>query len=144
MKKILFLILILISLRSFSQLESINVNLTLKSGDWAFIAGSVEATDSTSRVLYRRMRDTIRLANPPNYNTNVRINAIPALAVLNFYKLVRNQPATLYDQIGTNISTQIKAIVSIELQAAITAFDAEAVEVYKWIRTKGKSIVMDN
>lgn len=144
MKKIFFLILILISLKSFSQLDGINVNLTLKSGDWAFIAGSIEATDSVSRVLYRRMRDTIRLANPPNYNTNVRINAIPAQAVLNFYKLVRGQSVSLYDQIGTNISTQIKAIVSTELQTAITAFDAEAIEVYKWIRTKGKSIVMDN
>jgi len=145
MKQILLFLFIAITTKCYSQnLDTVSVNLTLKSGDWAYIAGSIQPTDSFMMVYYRRIRDTIRLANPSNYTTNVRVNALPGSLVYNIYRLVKNQPETVYTQIGTNISTQIKAITNTTLQNFITAYDNAAIDEYIYRRTLGKHIVMDN
>jgi hypothetical protein len=145
MKKIFLAICILISVKSFSQLEGINVNLTLRAGDWCFLVGTVDNTpDSLSIVTINRLRDTMQLANPATFNTNVRYNNIPAIIVYRIYTRVKGLPSTLYDQVGTNISTQIKAIVNTPLQTAITAFDNHASGIYTDTRRRGKNFLSDN
>lgn len=145
MKKI-FLIILLSPLFSQSQdLSGITVNVTLRAGDWAFLMGKLHPfSDSAGLQRARRLRDTVLLANPANYNTNVRFNSIPAELVFRFYITVKTLPETLYERVGTNISTQIKAIVNTPLQNAISAFDAESLQQFQYIRNLGKNIVMDN
>lgn len=145
MKNIILLLCLLISGYCFSQsLDTVTVNLTLKSGDWAFIAGSIQNADSFTLVQLRRLRDTIRLANPGNFNTNVRFNSIPGNTVYLIYTSVKTEPITVYEQIGTNINTQIKAIVNTTLQNFLTAFDNLANTYYMNRRTRGKNILLDN
>src|SRR6185503_9087580 len=118
MKKILFAALVFICLKSQSQLTG-TVNLTLKAGDWSFISGHVtqfSMYDSTTIVYLNRLRDTLLVANPATFNTNVRFNSIPAQLVYDIYVKVKHLPASLYDQVGNNISNQIKAIANTALQ----------------------------
>lgn len=147
MKKILFLLILFISVKTYSQdLSGITVNLTLKGGDWAYIAGRKvgNLTDSSTVVYLNRLRDTTLLANPATFNTNVRFNSLPAQLVYNIYVEIKQLPATLYDQVGTNISTQIKAIVNTPLQNAITNFDNQAAQIYTDTRRRGKNFLSDH
>lgn len=145
MKKILLLIGLLMTINCLSQsLDTVTVNLTLRSGDWAFIAGSVQVDDSLEVLTLRRLRDTVRTANPANFTTNVRFNSIPGRIVFRMYVYVKQLPITLYEQVGTNINTQIKAIPNTTLQNFITAFDNQANQEYINRRTKGKFILFDN
>lgn len=147
MKKIFLLLILSISLKSFSQdLSGITVNVTFRAGDWSFIVGQKIAvsSDSLSVIYINRLRDTMLLANPSTFNTNVRFNNIPAQIVFNIYTSVKNLPATLYDQVGNNISNQIKAIVNTPLQNAITAFDNQAAATYLDSRRRGKNFLSDH
>lgn len=147
MKKIFIGILLIVSVRSISQdLSGITVSLTIRAGDWAFIAGSVVGSpgDSVSIVHLNRLRDTMLLANPANFNTNVRFNTIPAQTVYNIYVMVKSLSSNIYDQVGTNISTQIKAIVSTPLQTAITNFDNVGLSTYQDTRKRGKNFLSDH
>lgn len=145
MKKILFAICFLISVKTYSQdLSGINVNLTLTAGNWAFIVGTIQSQDSLTIVYLNRLRDTMQLADPPNFNTNVRFNSIPAKMVYSIYIKVKSLPSTLYDQVGTNISTQIKAIVNTPLQTALTAYDNMALSEFQDTRRRGKNFLSDN
>lgn len=145
MKKILFIILLTPLFSQSQSLDGITVNLTMRSGDWAFLVGQLHPfTDSANFQRIRRLRDTVILANPANYNTNVRFNGIPAALVYKFYTTIKSLPQTLYERVGTNIDTQIKAIVNTPLQNAISAFDAGALQQYQFTRNLGKNIVMDN
>lgn len=145
MKKIFFILLFLPLFSSSQNLDGITVNITLRAGDWAFLVAQTHGVpDSANLQRLRRLRDTIQLANPANYNTNVRFNSIPATLVYKFYTTVKKLPTTLYEQVGPNISTQIKAIANTPLQTAITVFDALALPEYQYIRNLGKNIVMDN
>lgn len=147
MKKILTFLPIFIAFASFSQdLSGITVNLTLKGGDWAYIAGRKVGNliDSSTVVYLNRLRDTTLLANPANFNTNVRFNSLPAQLVYNIYVEIKSLPSTLYDQVGTNISTQIKAISNTPLQTAITAFDNQAAQIYTDTRKRGKNFLSDH
>lgn len=145
MKKIFFAICLIVSVRSFSQdLSGIMTNLTLRAGDWAFIVGHLASTDSTAIVYQNRLRDTMQLANPPTFNTNVRFNSLPASIVYRIYTAVKTLPSTIYDQVGTNISTQIKAIVSTPLQTALTNFDTNGLTIYQDTRRRGKNFLSDN
>lgn len=147
MKKILTFLPIFIAFASFSQdLSGITVSLTIRAGDWAFIVGhrTAPGQDSTNMIYANRLRDTMLLANPANFNTNVRFNSLPAQLVYNIYVEIKNLPATLYDQVGTNISTQIKAISNTPLQNAITAFDNQAAQIYTDTRKRGKNFLSDH
>lgn len=145
MKKILLLIGLLMTINCLSQsLDTVTVNLTLRAGDWAFIAGSIRADDSLEIRTMRRLRDTLRTANPANFNTNVRFNSIPGSIILKMYVFVKQIPITLYEQVGTNINTQIKAIPNTTLQNFITTFDNQAQAEYLNRRTYGKFILFDN
>lgn len=145
MKKILLLIGLLMTIDCFSQsLDTVTVNLTLRAGDWAFIAGSVRPDDSLEVLTLRRLRDSVRTANPATFNTNVRFNSIPGSIVFKIYVFVKQIPITLYEQVGTNINTQIKAIPNSTLQSFITAFDNQANSEYLNRRTRGKFILFDN
>jgi hypothetical protein len=146
MKKIFLSLLILVSLKSYSQdLSGIQVNITLRAGDWAFIVGhSSDQSDSVSIIHLNRLRDTMLLANPANFNTNVRFNSMPASIVYRIYTRIKSLPTYIYDQVGTNISVQIKAIVNTPLQNAITAFDNTGVVYYQDTRRRGKNFLSDN
>lgn len=146
MKKIFFAICLIVSVRSFSQdLSGIMTNLTLRAGDWAFIVGGMDnSSDSTAIVYLNRLRDTVLLANPPTFNTNVRFSQLPAIIVYRIYVKVKNLPSTIYDNVGANISTQIKAIVSTPLQTAITNFDNNGLTIYQDTRRRGKNFLSDN
>lgn len=145
MKKLLILLLFIPLAPKAQDLTGITVNLTLRSGDWAFLVGHLQpGTDSVTLQRVRRLRDTVLVANPANYNTNVRFNTIPAPLVFRLYAIVKSLPQTLYERVGTNIDTQIKAIPNATLQSAITNFDAEALGQYQYIRNLGKNILLDN
>lgn len=146
MKKITLLLLLIPFLASSQDLSGISVNLTLKAGDWAFIAGRKlnNSSDSSSIVYMNRLRDTMLLANPANFNTNVRFNSLPAQLVYNIYIQIKGLSSSLYDQVGTNISTQIKGISNTPLQTAITNFDNQAATFYTDIRKLGKNFLSDH
>lgn len=145
MKKIYFIICVLLYLNASTQnLDTVTVNLTLRSGDWAFIAGSMTANDSSDFVFFRRLRDTARLANPVNYTVNVRMNSIKGSIIYNIYTFIKGLPATLEDQAGTTIVTNIKAIANTTLQNFITAYDNQAAALYIQRRTRGKNLLLDN
>lgn len=145
MKYILLIIAFTVSIKSFSQsLDTVSVNLTLRAGDWAFIASMISSDDSVSIVQLRRLRDTIRLANPATFNTNIRFNGISGNIVFNIYTSIKGLPVTMYEQVGSNINTQVKAISNTTLQTAITGFDNQAASLYLNRRSKGKYLLLDN
>lgn len=144
MKKYLILLLFIPFISKAQTLDTVNVNLTLRASDWAFLVGRIQSTDSATLVQVRRLRDTIRLANPATFNTTVRYNSIPAKVVFKMYVVLKTLHVSLYEQVGVNASNQIKAIPNTTLQNFITAFDNEAAAQYLEIRTMGKNILIDN
>lgn len=146
MKKIFLSLILFVSLNSFAQDLSGTVNLTLRAGDWSFIAGRrVTGLQDSSTIIYlNRLRDTLLVANPATFNTNVRFNSIPAHLVYSIYTEIKSLTANLYDAVGTNISTQIKAIASTPLQTAITNFDNSGTGQYQETRRRGKNFLSDH
>jgi hypothetical protein len=108
------------------------------------MAARGNASDSSFIVNTNRLRDTMLVANPATFNTNVRFNSISATVVYKIYTTVKSIPSTLYDQVGTNIATQIKAISNTPLQTALTNFDNLAIPVYTDIRKLGKNFLSDH
>jgi len=125
-------------------LDTVSVNLTLKGGDWSFIGGAMIPADSTENYYFRRIRDTIRTANPATFNTAVRFNGLPGKMVYNFYTYLKQLPTALTDQIGGNVFTQIKAVSNTTLQNFLTSYDNNANPQYIFIRTRGKNLFTDN
>lgn len=144
MKKLLLLILIIPMLSKAQNLDTVTVNLTLRAGDWAFLVGRTQSLDSANLVQVRRLRDTIRLANPATFNTTVRFSNIPAKVVFKMYVVLKTLPTTLYEQLGNNASNAIKAIPNTTLQTFITDFDNQAQAEFIITRNLGKNLLIDN
>lgn len=146
MKKIIFSLLILISISATGQnIDTVLVrNLQLQAQDWAWLVGKLSPainSDSASAKEFRRIRDRIRTANPAAWTTNVTIDSIPGFAVLAFYRVVKLSRAG-------EIAPRYAAITSvIESKSNMTFFIAPintaVLTDFNTARDLGKHIVMD-
>lgn len=129
-------------MRGTAQLSGTS-NLTLTAGDWCFIIGIMSNGDSLQIVTIKKISDTLT-ASSGNFNTQVRVNGIATSFIYDVYTTYKSINTTLFEQVGMNINTQIKAISNQSLQSAISAFDTAAIPVYQSIRRRGKNIALDH
>lgn len=151
MKKIIFLLAVLISLNSFSQrVDTVNVSLTLRAQDWAWAVGRFgPGSDSLTRAKIRVLRDAVRAANPASWTTNVTIT-VNGVVIMGIYREWMDCPSGVMLNMGSNqseratIYTAIRAINNTAIQYFIGAVDATAGNVFTNERNTGKSILIDN
>lgn len=152
MKKIIFAILLFVSVKSYSQsLDTVSVSLTIRSQDWAWAIGQYgEGEDSASKARIRQIRTAIIAANPPTWSTNVQINNLSGHAVFVIYKMFCQADFNTVIQMGstnaerTTIYTNIRAINNSALQFFISQYDANYNTDFIRVRAKGKNILLDN
>lgn len=153
MKKVLTIIVVfLIALASQAQnLDTVNVNLTLRAKDWAWFAGKYGAgQDSVTRAKVRALRDAVRTANPQTWDATVTVNNVPGHMVIFLYHSFATAPFGEVWEMGSNqaeriyIATQIKAVNNSVLQYYVGVVDAQVAANYTGNRQRGKEILLDN
>jgi len=132
-------------------LDTVSVSLTLRSQDWVWAIGQYgEGNDSLTRAKIRAIRSAIITANPPSWTTNVTINSVPGNIVIGIYKAFCNAPFNVVIAMGSNnterttIYTNIRAINNSALQFYISQVDTFHSTEYLRLRSKGKTIILDN
>lgn len=149
--KYILILLTFISLSAKGQnLDTVSVNLTLRSQDWAWSIGKYgEGNDSLTKSKVRQIRDAIRTANPATWNTNVTINAVPGRVVYEIYKIFCEAPFGEILNFGnttaerTVIYTNIRAINNSALQYYIGLADGRHNANFQATRNTGKNILID-
>jgi hypothetical protein len=112
MKKILLLILIFISIKSFSQqpIDTVYVrNLSLRAEDWYWLKGGWNPSDSTAKKTWKKIRVKLVADNPASNTTMVTIDSIPGKIALLFYVNFLNASKGETSNMTNNISQNIKA-----------------------------------
>jgi hypothetical protein len=111
MKKILLLIILSISLKSFSQnIDTVYVrNLSLRAEDWYWLKASWTPRDSTEKKVWKKMRVKLILDAPASNITMVTIDSIPGRLALFFYSTFLNASKGETSNMTNNISQNIKA-----------------------------------
>ena len=146
MKKYIIIIGLFLSLKSYSQnIDTVFVrHTTMTSGDWAYLTGSSlsREIDSVMIVALRRVKNAITIANPPNFNTNVTIDSIPGLAMMQWYKDLLFSPFGETRNRGGNIFTVITG--KSQLATFINEIDTRVGDLFIKQRTKGKNYLLDN
>lgn len=144
MKTLLIAIATLFSLTIKAQiLDTVIVrNLTMQAQDWAYIVGSYNTTaDSVTMVAYRRIRNKVQEAIPPNWTTNMTVDSLPGRVVVEFYQLAKSSGA---GEIVNRYTAIINAISSkTNLAYWIGFVDANSLTDFTRKRDKGKNLLID-
>jgi hypothetical protein len=94
MKKVLFTIILLYGIKSYSQgADTIVTNLNLRAGTIKIIAASFPVQQSTM-VIYKKWGDAFKVNNP-NDNANVNIDTIRTTTLALVYQALLGLPAGL-------------------------------------------------
>ena len=110
MKKLLLAILVLISINSFSQIDTIYVrNLSLRAEDWYWLKGNWNPSDSVAKKAWKKIRVKLVLDNPASNTTMVTVDSIPGRIALVFYATFFNASKGETANLTNNISQNIKA-----------------------------------
>lgn len=122
MKKIL--ILLLFPVFANAQLENIKiVNFGLQERDLALIADDIYSLSDETFEMFQRFRASYRNSPPPTQTTIVTADTVSALALLQFYQFLRSRATFLTDEDNKRILGAVNAVVSPQLQAAISAYE---------------------
>jgi len=145
-----YILIIGLFISSIASAQSNNIdtvyvrNTTMQGGDWAYLVGKtlMAYTDSVTIKALRKIRTDILILNPPTFGTNVTIDSIPGIVMINFYRLLSS--ATFYEMRtrGGNIFTAITRYEPLATHIAIV--DAEVGNIFVNERKKGKSYLLDN
>ena len=145
MKKYITIIGLFLSLNSFSQnIDTVFVrHTTMTSGDWSYLTGSSlsREIDSVMIVALRRVKNAITIANPQNFNTNITIDSIPGLAMMQWYRELLFSPFGETRNRGGNIFTVITG--KSQLATFINEIDTRVGDLFIKQRTKGKNYLLD-
>jgi ABC-type ATPase involved in cell division len=153
MKKLITLIVILISINSFGQnLDTVtNVTLTLRSQDWAWLIGKYGAgNDSTDRAVIRSIRAQVIAANPQTWTTNVQITGLKGRHIIWMYHAFNTAGFQEIVNMGNNtaerttIYTTIRNINNSAIQYYIGVIDGNYANQFIDTRRNGKEILLDN
>ena len=112
MKKILALLIILISINSFAQtgLDTIQVrNLSLRAEEWYWLKGQWKPNTQSEKTTWKKMRNKLTADNPPTNATMVTIDSIPGPIALFFYETFLRGSKGETGFLTNNISQNIKA-----------------------------------
>lgn len=149
MKKIFFLIIMVISINASSQCSG-NNNLAMEVRHWYWAVNKLNpGNDSLSQSRLRNLRSQLIAANPVDSTTVVTINNIPNDIILSIYALYARCEFSEYFLMGSTdaerrtIFTNIRALTTPCIVSAIASIDSNKQSAY-WLGNKnGKAILKD-
>ena len=153
MKKISTLItgLLLTAFIYAQNLDTVTVNLTLRSQDWAWLVGKLGAGgDSTERTQIRSLRAQMIAANPTTWTENVQVTGIKGRVIIWMYSTYCSAGFQEIINMGSNIAerttiwTNIRALSNSAIQYYIGVIDGNFSSQFINTRQSGKSILLDN
>jgi hypothetical protein len=111
MKKIILLVLVIVSVNSFGQtLDTVYVrNLQLRAEEWYWLKGNWIPQDTIQKKAWKKIRTKLVSDNPPTNATLVTIDSIPGVVALMFYSMFINSSKGETGFMTNNISQNIKA-----------------------------------
>lgn len=138
MKKILLSLCLIVSINSFSQtLDTIYVrNLALRAEEWYWLKGSWLPTGEEEKKAWKKIRNTLVAAAPPNNSTMVTIDSVPGSIALSFYSIFLRGLKGETAFITNNISQNIKAYTP--MLPFTNAIDAQYSNQFTNTRKNGK------
>lgn len=146
MKKIIIIIAVLFSLQSKAQnIDTVYVrNTTMTGGDWSFLVGKtlINRADSITFKALRRIRTAIQAQNPGNFTTNLTIDSIPGVLMVEWYYVLLNSTFAEMRTRGDGILTTITG--KTVLTPFINAVDVNIGNPFIRIRSIGKNYLIDN
>jgi len=138
MKKILSLLLVIISINSFSQnIDTVRVrNLNLRAEEWYWLKAQWNPKDSLEKNTWKKMRNKLVADSPATNTTMVTIDSIPGKVALFFYQVFLFNTKGETSLLPNNISNNIKGY------APMTPFtntvDAQFTAMFQNNRQNGK------
>lgn len=144
MKKIIFILSLLVGLNSYGQgLDTVIVrNLQLQAQDWAWFVGkNASNSDSVTISAIRRIRNKVQEAIPQTWTTNLTVDSLPGSVVVGMYQQLNHAPAgeiaVRYQAIKTAISSKVN------LAYWIGFIDASGPAEFDRKRNIGKNVLID-
>lgn len=150
MKKILLSICLIISINAISQCSGTNnLQLEVRHWYWAVNKFAPIGVDSTMQSRIRGLRTQLIAANPADSTTLVTITNVPNEIITSIYQFYSNCPFSEYFLMGSTdaerrtIFTNIRAIVTPCVVAAVASIDADRQSQYWQGNKNGKAILKD-
>lgn len=147
MKTIAFVFAILFSLAIQAQnLDTVYVrNLPIKARDWGFFMSYFEndtPKDSSSFSRLRKINAQLKAASTSGWNQVLTVDSIPGAWVVKMYRIIRNLPQGLAEQLDPTTKTNILA----KTQITVWLSDVDCCWSDSYInrRNIGKSYSLDN
>ena len=153
MKKILTLItgLFLSAIIYAQNLDTVQVSLTLRAQDWAWLVGKYgHGSDSTDKSEIRNIRTQLQAQAPATWTTNATCTSVSGRLIIAFYSSYANAGFQEIQNMGnTNgeratIWTNIRAISNSAVQYYIGIIDGGHSSQFINTRKRGKEILLDN
>jgi hypothetical protein len=147
MKKLFIAIAILFSLTVKAQtLDTVYVrHLSIKARDWGFFMSYLEndtPKDSTSYSRLRKINAQLKAASNGGWNQVLTVDSIPGAWVVKMYRIIRNLPQGLADQLDPTTKTNILAKTQVTVW--LNDIDCCWPDIYINRRNIGKSYSLDN
>ena len=145
MKRLLFLFAFFVHLAHAQTIDTVYVrNTQLQAGDWAYLVGKTldKYTDSITILTLRRIRIIAQQQNPGSFATNITVDSIPGIVMINWYKMLlfasyletRNRGTAIFNAITGNAV----------LTTFINEIDSNVGDLFTDQRKKGKNYLLDN
>lgn len=121
MKKVLSLIVIVISINSFSQ-DSVKVALTFQARDIEYLAGILSKEDHEE--FFQAVRHKFLVANPPTGVTNVAFDSTMYIVdVLKFFTRLNTDVIASNNLCTSRVETILRALNNVYLTGKLDALD---------------------
>ena len=134
MKKILSLIVILISLQSFSQ-DSVKLTFSIQARDVEYVA-SISSMDS-DEGFFDSVKHKFRVQNEPTGTTLVPMT-LYTIDVLNGFTRLKNDPTALKANCTSRIETILRALNDAYLTGKLDEMDANDTATFQTMRQVGR------
>lgn len=153
MKKIIAIFLSALTINAYAQrLDTARVTITLRAYDWGWGIGKYGAgEDSMMKSEVRKIRDSIRLANPQNRGTNVTIRNVSGRVAVALFSLYLSAPTGETGKFFGNtaaeratIYTNIKAISNSAVQYWVGYLEGVYANTPDESFNRGKNYILDN
>jgi len=153
MKKIITLLsgIFLTTIIYAQNLDTVQVSLTLRAQDWAWLVGKYgHGNDSTDKAEIRNIRTQLQSQNPATWATNATVTSVSGRLIISFYNSfamagfqeVQNMGSTNAEK--ATIYNNIRAINNSAVQYYIGVIDGNISNQFINTRKMGKEILLDN
>lgn len=140
MKKILPIILILISLNSFAQVDSSNIKITIsvRANDLEYIGSFIFNSDQHEEA-YDGIKSKFRVGSPPSGVTLVQVDTIPARIWLNIITVLKSDATAIKAGITGRVEVILRAAGQTFIVRQLNDGDATDVSTTQALRQFGRS-----